>query len=162
MGTAMIGSNTRYHDPWGRFSLAVPEGWEVVGEPRVALPLVAVESQRPEAFRANLVFTASSLPEEMTLRDWQMGTDALLPTTLSDYLLLDLEHVEIDGVAGIRRLYCHVASGFAVTGEQWAVVHAGRGLALTATVATVDWDDVADAMAECASRLRLLDPESTS
>lgn len=155
-------AGTRFRDPWGRFSLAVPTGWEIIGEPRVALPLVAVEPERPDAFRANLVLTASSLPEDMTLRDWQMGTDALLPANLHDYVLLDLEHVEIDGVAGIRRLYCHVASGFAATGEQWAVVHAGRGLALTATVATVDWDGAADTVGDCAAGLRLMDPESPS
>ena len=28
---------------------------------------------------------------------WQIGTDGILPRTLQDYLLLDLEHVQVDG-----------------------------------------------------------------
>lgn len=156
----MSAIRTRFADPWGRFSVTIPTGWQILDEPRVALPLVAVEPQRLEAFRANLVVTVSSLPQDMTLRDWQMGTDVLLPETLRDYLLLDLEHVELDGVPGVRRLYCHVASGFAVTGEQWAVRHGDRGIALSVTVATVDWDAAADELAACAAGLRLLDPEA--
>jgi len=91
----------------------------------------------------------------MTFRDWQVATDAILPRTLADYLLIDLERLEIDGSPGGRRLAHHVdTAGRALTMEQWFTLHDGRGWTLTATVETWSYDGLADACADVARTWR--------
>lgn len=136
---------------------AVPQGWDKVARPHPGTVWNAVEPadlDRPERFRANLVLTCDDLGG-LGFRDWQVGADAVLPTQLQDYLLVDLERLEVDGRAGGRRLAHHVdAAARALTMEQWFVADDDRGWTLTATVETWAYDALADELAEVADAWR--------
>lgn len=131
----------------------VPAGWDQLDEAPPATLWAAVEQPHPERtdrFRANLVLTCDDA-SGMTFRDWQVATDELLPRTLDDYLLIDLEKLEIDGLPGGRRLAHHVdAAGRALTMEQWFTLDHDRGWSLTATVETWAYDELADGLAAVA------------
>ena len=135
------------------FRLRLPEGWTQLDAEDPSVLLVAVEPDDGQPFRSNLVVTAGSLGG-LTLRDWQVGSDASLPRALTDYLLLDLEHVEVDGHPGVRRLAHHSAGGAAVTLEQWATVVDDVGWTLTATVPTMAWAAAQPEVAEVAAGWR--------
>lgn len=133
----------------------VPEGWDRLGEAPPAALWAAVEpSTATGAFRSNLVLTCDEVGP-MSFRDWQSGTDELLPRTLDDYLLVDLERLEIDGRPGGRRLAHHVdRAGRALTMEQWFTLDGTRGWTLTATLHTPRYDELADACAAAAAAWR--------
>jgi hypothetical protein len=102
----------------------------------------------PDRFRANLVLTVLSTGG-LDFRDWQAGTEELLPRVLDDYLLVDLERIEVQGASGGRRLAHHTGpSGEALTMEQWFTLLDGIGHTLTATVETWRYDELADLCAE--------------
>lgn len=138
--------------------LLVPDGWEVLTE---GLPegttLIArepAEPRAPDRFRANLVVTEVSTGG-LGFRDWQVGTDELLPRILDDYVLVDLERLEIDGRPAGRRLAHHAGpAGEALTMEQWFTLVEGIGHTLTATVETWRYDELADACAQVAAGWR--------
>lgn len=136
-----------------------PPGWEVVPETPPGVVWAAREPARPDragAFRANLVLTTDDTGS-LSFRDWQVGTDELLPRQLDDYLLVDLERLDIDGHPGGRRLAHHAGpDGAALTMEQWFVLADGRGHTLTATVETWGYDELADLFAEVAASWRPL------
>jgi hypothetical protein len=108
----------------------------------------------PGRFRANLVLTCDDTTA-MTFRDWQAATDEVLPHVLDDYLLVDLERIELDGHPGGRRLAHHAdAAGRALTMEQWFVLDGDRGWTLTATCETWSYDELAEAFAAVAEAWR--------
>lgn len=125
----------------------------------------AVEPRQPDEpgrFRANLVLTCDDTTG-MTFRDWQVATDEVLPRALDDYLLVDLEKVEVDGHPGGRRLAHHVdASGRALTMEQWCTLAGDRGWTLTATCETWSYDDLAEAFAATAAVWRPVSGSSST
>ena len=137
----------------------VPQGWDRM----VRLPpgtvwtaVEPVDLDRADRFRANVVLTCDDLGG-LTFRDWQVASDEVLPTMLQDYLLVDLERLEIDGAPGGRRLAHHVdGTGRALTMEQWFVAGAGFGWTVTATVETWSYDAVADGLAEVSAAWRPL------
>lgn len=115
-----------------------------------------VDPTTPDRFRANLVLTVDDTAT-LSFRDWQAGTDQLLPRQLEDYLLVDLEKRDIDGNPGGRRLAHHAGpGGEALTLEQWFVLADGRGHTLTATIETWRYDELADACARAADSWRPL------
>ncbi|NHC45202.1 hypothetical protein [Motilibacter aurantiacus] len=134
--------------------LPVPADWQVVpGQPDGRLIAVepAVEGGRP--FRASLVLTVVH-NGGLSFRDWQAGTDRLLPTQLAAYQLIDLERRPVGGQPGGRRLAQHVVDdAVPVTMEQWFAQAGGAGCTLTATVDTVRYDYFADLFAELADGL---------
>lgn len=135
---------------------AVPVGWERLDEPLPTTLWVAVEPAdgEPGRFRGNLVLTCDDVTG-ISFRDWQVATDDLLPRSLTDYLLIDLERIEIDGHPGGRRLAHHVdAGGRALTMEQWFVRDGDRGWTLTATIDTWRYDELADACTGSAAQWR--------
>ncbi|MDT0184490.1 hypothetical protein Q9S36_30305 [Microbacterium sp. ARD31] len=138
---------------------AIPRGWDKVARPRPGTVWTAVEPvdlDRPDGFRSNLVLTCDDLGG-LTFRDWQVGSDEVLPTMLDDYLLVDLERLVVDGRPGGRRLAHHVdQTGRALTMEQWFVADDQLGWTLTATVETWAYDGVADELAEVAAAWRPL------
>ncbi|MBL0749815.1 hypothetical protein [Nocardioides baculatus] len=132
----------------------VPQGWDKLARPTPGTLWTAVqplELERPDRFRANLVLTRDDLGG-LTFRDWQVGSDEVLPTMLRDYLLLDLERIDVDGQPGGRRLAHHVdGKARALTMEQWFVADGDRGWTLTATVETWSYDALADELAAVAA-----------
>ena len=136
---------------------AVPQGWDKVARPPTGAVWTAVEPvdlARPDRFRANLVLTRDDLGG-LTFRDWQVASDEVLPTMLQDYLLVDLERLDVDGRPGGRRLAHHVdQAARALTMEQWFVADGDRGWTLTATVETWSYDALADELTEVAAAWR--------
>lgn len=135
----------------------VPDGWDKLAQaPTGTLWAAAEQVDLDDAgrFRANLVLTCDDVGG-LGLREWQVGTDATLPRVLTDFLLVDLERLEIDGRPGGRRLAHHVdGTGRALTMEQWFVLEEDRGWSLTATVETWSYDAVADDCAAVAAAWR--------
>ena len=138
-------------------SLTIPAGWELLKDESGQSALIAREpgdTTRPEGFRANIVVTATALGG-LGFRDWQSGTDELLPRVLDDYLLVDLEKLTIAGGPAGRRLAHHASpAGEALTMEQWFTAAADVGYTLTATVETWRYDELADLCAQVASSWR--------
>lgn len=135
----------------------VPKGWDRVARPHAGTVWAAVQPvdlDQPDRFRANLVLTCDALGG-LTFRDWQVGSDEVLPRMLQDFLLVDLERLEVDGRPGGRRLAHHVDQvARALTMEQWFVADDDRGWTLTATVETWSYDELADELAEVAAAWR--------
>lgn len=137
--------------------LRLPDDWEILDEPPQGTVLVAREPEEPAdpaRFRANVVVTALSTGG-LGFRDWQTGTEELLAKILDDYLVVDLERILVDGVAGGRRLAHHGGpADEALTMEQWFVLLDGVGHTLTATVETLRYDELADRCAAIAGSWR--------
>lgn len=140
--------------------LTAPPGWEVHDRPAVGARLVLVEPAGPPSpsgssgFRANLVVTAVPAGG-LSFRDWQAGSDEILARALDDYLLIDLERLEVAGRPGGRRLAHHAGPrGEALTMEQWFTLVGDVGHTLTATVDTARYDELADLLATTAAGWR--------
>jgi hypothetical protein len=137
--------------------LTLPAGWEVLDDDTGQTVLVAREpadTEHPDRFRANLVVTATPVGD-LSFRDWQAGTDELLPRVLTDYLPVDLEKLEVAGHAGGRRLAHHASpDGEALPMEQWFTLVGDVGHTLTATVETWRYDELADLCAAVARSWR--------
>lgn len=143
--------------------LRIPADWEVAVDPAPGTSLVAREpaaattadaadaaSEDAERFRANLVATAVATGG-MSFRDWQVGTEELLPRVLDDYLVVDLERLVIDDRPAGRRLAHHAGpAGEALTMEQWFTLVEGIGHTLTFTTETWRYDELADLAAAIA------------
>lgn len=140
----------------GTLSLELPTTWQTLDDPPAGVALLALAPTPSSGIRPNLVLTVDDVSGTAGLRDWQQGSDRLMAGTLSGYLLLDLERVMLAGADGVRRLAHHVVDHRAsVTMEQWAFVHADRGLTLTGSVATPDYPAVASDLRACAESLDL-------
>ncbi len=137
-------------------SVSVPLGWEVRQDLHPDVALLAVEPPREAGgFRANIVLTVGDTGG-LSFRDWQSGTDEILPRTLADYLLVDLEKLPAGDRPGGRRLAHHATpDGVAVTMEQWFTQAGNLGYTLTATVDTWRYDVLADDLAELGRSMRL-------
>lgn len=132
----------------------LPADWQRTEDPEPGVALIAIEPDSA-GLRTNVVLTVEHLGE-LSFRDWQLGTDQLLPRVLDELVLLDLERLDVDGHPGVRRLAHHTtADGEAATLEQWATLIGHAGVTLSATVATLRYDVMADDLAEIAATLRL-------
>jgi hypothetical protein len=144
---------TTYRHPTAGFAIPLPRGWERV-EDTEGVALIAVEAERLPWFRANLVVTIERLPAAMDLAGWaEAGLDQL-DRTLADLLLLDVERTEIGGRPARRTLAHHATETGAVTMEQWVLTEAALGYTLTASVGTLEYDDLADLFATMAGGFR--------
>lgn len=145
-----------YDDPRG-FSLLVPTGWELAVDPRADTALVAVEPDRGEGFRANVVVTVDDLPPELDFTSWQATVEPMLERALGDYLLLDLERIdaEPDGASTRRLLHHLIEDSGPVTAEQWSSTRGRTGYTLTCSVATPAYDSLADVLTEVGHSWRL-------
>jgi hypothetical protein len=145
-----------YRHPTAGFSLPLPTDWERVADARPGVPLIAVEPDRVGGFRANVVVTVERLPHGVDLDAWQASADGLLRDALSDYMLIDGERLDLDGRDIVRRLAHHAREDTgAITMEQWAMVDGDRGYTLTASVATPEYDAMAEGFAGIAWGFRL-------
>ena len=141
-----------YRHPTAGFSLPLPRGWERV-EDAEGVALIAVEPARPPWFRANLVVTIERLGD-MDLPRWTEAGLGLLEQSLERPLLLDLEEIEIGGRPARRALVHHATETGAVTMEQWALTEGSLGYTVTASVATLEYDDLADLFATMVAGFR--------
>ena len=115
--------------------------------------MIALEPPDLGRFRTNLVVTVEDVGG-LSFEDWQLGCDELLPRTLQDYQLLDLERLDGEAGPGVRRLAQHSAGGTCwVTLEQWVVLVGSTGVTLSATVETARYDAAADELATIAASL---------
>ena len=142
-----------YHHPTAGFTLPLPTGWERV-EDTEGVALIAVEPDRYPWFRANLVVTIEQLPAGMDLGGWAEAGLGHLDRTLQGLLLLDLEQTEIGGRPTHRTLAHHTTEAGAVTMEQWTLTGATLGYTVTASVGTLEYDDLADLFATMAAGFR--------
>lgn len=134
------------------FRLSVPVGWELIEDPTAGVALVAVEPAAPAGFRANIVVTIEAQDD---LETWQRTTDEQLADQLPHFTLIDWEQVDHDGRRFIRRLAHYVGDDTGpVTMEQWATICDHVGYTITASVATLSYDSLAEAFAETATSLR--------
>lgn len=139
-----------YRHPVAGFTLPLPEEWERLEGPSPGVALVAVEPEGGR-FRVNVVVTVEELTDGLDLDGWQASADDHLPTTMHAYLLLDRERTRLNGRDVIRRLAHHaLPETGSITMEQWALVAKGRGLTLTASSSTLDYDTMAEVFAEIA------------
>lgn len=137
--------------------VTLPSGWEPIEDSSGQTVLVArepLDPAWPERFHATIVVTA--VPGNgIGFRDWQQGTEELLPRVLDDYLLVDLERLAVDGHPGGRRLAHHASpDGRALTMEQWFTIVDDAGHTLTATIETWRYDELADVCAAVAASWR--------
>lgn len=156
-GIELGAEELRPHAPSGqRFSLGLPQDWQVLLDSHPGVPFVGVAPE-PDAwgFRTNVVVTVERLDHGTTLEFWQAGADQALPTTPTDYLLLDLQPVPVGELAGLRRLAHHDAGGRAVTMEQWTVLDARCGFTITASASTLAYPVVADRFAQIAGTFQI-------
>ncbi len=143
----------RFQHPVAGFTLALPPGWEGVRDPQPGVGMIALEPPDLGGFRTNLVVTVEDVGG-LSFEDWQLGCDELLPRTLQDYQLLDLERLDGEAGPGVRRLAQHSAGGTCwVTLEQWVVLVGSTGVTLSATVETARYDAAADELATIAASL---------
>jgi hypothetical protein len=142
-----------YRHPTAGFSLPLPQAWEQV-EDAEGVALIAVEPERPPWFRANLVVTIERLGADLDLSRWTEAGRGLLVQTLQRPLLLDLDQTEIGGRPARRALVHHTAETGAVTMEQWTLTEATLGYTVTASVGTLEYDDLADLFATVAAGFR--------
>ena len=135
----------------GSCAITLPHEWNVLQEEEQQLVVIerARDVEHP-GFRANVVLTIAD-NGALSFRDWQVGTDQLLPRQLTDYQLVDLERCLVAGHPGGRRLAQHVVEGpIPVTMEQWFTQVGSTGYTLTATVDSWRYDLVADDLADFA------------
>jgi hypothetical protein len=144
-----------YRHAAGGFTLPLPEDWERLEGPAPGISLVALEPERGERFRANAVVTVEELAGGLDLEGWQASTDDHLPGALQGYLLLDRERMELNGRDVIRRLAHHARPETgSITMEQWALVVGRKGVTLTASASTLDYDTLATMFAGIAGELQ--------
>ncbi|WP_157621723.1 hypothetical protein [Serinicoccus hydrothermalis] len=142
------------HEPSGT-SFEAPDGWQVQETGHDAVLTVVEPKHGEDVVRANLVLTVLDTGGR-SFRDWQNGTEGLLPGELRDYLLVDLHAVEVDGRPGGTRLAHHVDErGRALVMEQRFAEAGGTGYTLTATVDSLRYPLIADDMSACCASLRL-------
>ncbi|MCA1981798.1 hypothetical protein [Nocardioides nematodiphilus] len=134
-------------------SVEVPDGWELADT-------AALEPAEGDGFRASAVLSAEPLGD-VDFSTWQDTADAAAPSVLTDFRLIDREHVTVDGHPGGRRVAHHLApTGHALVMEQWVTVLDAVGWTLTLTVDAPRYDLLADPFAGIASSWRL--PEAVT
>lgn len=146
-------SDTTWTTADGCVTLTVPSAWEAHRDVR-GIPLTALEPG--PGFRTNAVVTYSTLPPGTGLVDWQRGTDQLLPSTLDDFLLIDLDRLPVAGSEGAWRLAHHAGpGGESLTMAQWCALVGSTGIALTLTGETLRYPELAPLMSRIAGSLQI-------
>ncbi|WP_163508628.1 DUF1795 domain-containing protein [Fodinicola acaciae] len=144
-----------YHHPTNEFSLKLPENWDLVEDPQPGVALVALEPDRDGVFRCNLVVSVDVVPEGLDLGGWQAGAETMMREAMPDFLLIDLDEVEIGGRPAMYRLAHHlVPDQGAVTMAQWMFLRSGRGFTLTGSVGTMEYAYRADFFTDVATSVR--------
>lgn len=119
--------------------LRLGPGWQQIETgPEVVLAAISTE-QNDSGFRPTVVMTKSVIGSLDAVR-WAAGTSAVLAEQLAGFLLLDAADDRIGGLPSHRLLISYVDQAERdLTLEQWSVVDAGEGIALSFTCATEDY-----------------------
>jgi hypothetical protein len=127
----------------------------MVEEPQPGVALVALEPDRGGIFRCNLVVSIDVVPEGLDLAGWQAGAETMMRQAMPDFLLLDLDELEIGGRPAMYRLAHHlVPDQGAVTMAQWMFLRPGLGFTLTGSVGTMEYAERADFFTDVATSVR--------
>lgn len=122
----------------GVLRFSAPADWEVDNDTAAPVASIVLEPSDGQPFRASMVLTLDELPADLDFNGWQKGVEIMLAQQPNDWLLIDLERVQVAGAPGARRLGTFAApTGLSVTSEQWMTIVGGRGVTLTATSATM-------------------------
>ena len=143
---------TTYRHLTAGFTIPLPSTWERA-ENAEGVALVAVEPERLPWFRANVVVTIEQLPADMGLADWADTGLGQLDRILQGFLLLDVEGTEVGGPTGPPDFKHHTTDTGAITMEQ-DLTEATLGYTVTASVGTLEYDDLADLFTTVAAGLR--------
>jgi len=144
-----------YRHPGTGCVVPVPPGWDRLEDPQSGVALIALEPEAPAGFRANLVVTVDDLGSGLDLAQWQADSDRVLRDELHNYFLLDRELMRFDDRPVVRRLAHHAKPDAGpVTMEQWAMTTDTTRYTLTASVATLSYDSLADVFSSIARRFR--------
>jgi hypothetical protein len=141
------------------FAIELPPGSQV-DDAVPGTAMVAVDSGVEDGFRTNLVVTVDRVPEDTTSGAFTDASLAAMETSLRSFVLLDRAEAGVADGPATRTLVHHDHGGWSVTLEQWRVVAGSRGLTLSASAATLDYPDVAPALAAAAESLTLGRPTS--
>ena len=136
-----------YRHPELGFGLALPEG------ARVALELPPVALLHPERdweFQPAFAVTAEPEAAETVLEDWVAAALGGQARELLGFRALDRGPDRIGGVPATRTLAHYLRGDHAVTLEQWWLSAEGRRWVLSASCATLDFDELADRFEELA------------
>lgn len=146
-----------YRHPGAGFTLPLPEQWGRAEDVQ-GVALVAIEPDRGPWFRANVVVTIEQLDPRLDLAAWQEHSLALLREALNEFYLIDVEETAVGGRPARRTLAHHRTEHEhtvnAVTMEQWTIREGELGYTLTGSVATLEYDELADTFARLAGEFR--------
>lgn len=145
-----------HHYTAGDISLPLPAGWEATPHAPDAA-IAAAEPYRSGRFTTNVVVTVEDgLPAGDTLDAWTQRTIAALEQQVTRFRVIDLEDAEVDRRTAFRVLSHYPLSGFGgVTLEQWLLPDGPRGVIVSCSTATMEYDDRADLFSEIVAGLRL-------
>jgi len=141
-GLPCVDPVARYRHPELGFAIDLPAGAEVVAE---LPPVVALDPAGGRTFQPTCVITAEPLVRGLGLEAWVDSGWELQRDRLVAPLLIDRQPAEVGGRPALRTLAHHSVGDHAVTLEQWWALGPDRGWALSASCATLDYDEVADA-----------------
>lgn len=135
----------------------IDPGWSVI-DPPPGVVLVQVATDSVGGYRANLVLAIDELEDEIGFEGWQSGNEALLRSSLEDYLLIDLGQLDVAGFGGIRRISSHLVDGVhAVTFDQRSVLlttaSGNTGISWTMSCATLQYPYWREAFESLSERL---------
>ncbi|WP_163573222.1 hypothetical protein [Fodinicola feengrottensis] len=151
----MIETLVSYEHRTAGFSLPLPESWQAVEDPQPAVPLVALEPDRGGIFRCNVVVSVDQVPEGLDVAGWQAGAEPMMRQAMQDFLLLDLEELQVGGRPAMYRLAHHLVPDLGpVTMAQWMLLRAGRGHTLTFSIGTMEYETRADLFVDIARGFR--------
>jgi hypothetical protein len=125
--------------------LELPDGFAL----RAQLPTVMAHVAREHDFQPNVIVTAQPLSEATSVEAWVEANLAEQHGLLTAARLIDRER-EDGSPPAERTLIHHVHGPHSVTLEQWWRHTAGRGYVVSASCATLDYDEFAEPFASLA------------
>lgn len=150
-GRPLTPPTRQYEHPTAGFTIPLPEEWEPLADID-GVALIAVEPARgSQWFRTNLVVTIEPLDIGADLAGWQEQALALMRYGLHEFQLVDVEDIELAGLPARRTLIHHRTEAgpmaAAVAMEQWTLIVGRLGYTITASMAALEYDELADVFA---------------
>jgi hypothetical protein len=142
VGTS-VAAATPYTDPQNRFSLTVPDGWQVAPRPANAPPAILVVLNAPAPLNGTVNVVATSVPAGATLDDAVAGISASTSNALPGFQPSGgVQKLTLGGQPAARYDYSFMLSGTRARGAQVISLVGNVGYILTFTAAEGDFDTV--------------------